>query len=287
MTAPADIGTVTTLQRIELAHDAHGPEGAPPVLLLHGLSGARSSWGAVVAALDGYRLLVPDLRGHGDSPRAPDPSAYRVEHYTADVVDLLERVVGGPSFVVGHSLGGLIAAQLCHDRPDLARAVFLEDPPLFLGGGAFDRTIFGALFPALQELLRSFGREGLDVDDIFERIRHFPDLRGAGTYEEVQGAEKVRLQASVWHRVDSEALSAAIDGTLFAAHDPSRPLGRPAAVLRAELGAAFLPEHEEPFLAANPGASVECITGSTHGIHDDVTERFTATLLAFLAANGA
>lgn len=55
--------------RIELVGRVVGASDAPPLLLLHGLTGSGEDWDGVAPALaESWRLHIPDLRGHGASP---------------------------------------------------------------------------------------------------------------------------------------------------------------------------------------------------------------------------
>jgi pimeloyl-ACP methyl ester carboxylesterase len=116
--------------------------GAPTLLLLHGLTDSGRCWPDAVARWqDDYRVLAWDARGHGESERfTADEIASGVgETHLADVVDLLEvlRDEGtSPPVLVGHSMGGGTAAAVATTRPDLVRAVLLEDPAL--GAGRYD-----------------------------------------------------------------------------------------------------------------------------------------------------
>ncbi|SHN19092.1 alpha/beta fold hydrolase [Cryptosporangium aurantiacum] len=95
-------------------------------LLIHGGMSDHRTWHAVEDELvaRGYRVLAPDLRGHGVSPRGE----YRPE-LLAD--DLVESLPAGADVAIGHSLGGL-ALALAVDRLRPARAVY-SDPGLRLG----------------------------------------------------------------------------------------------------------------------------------------------------------
>ncbi|MFE3172354.1 alpha/beta fold hydrolase [Amycolatopsis sp. NPDC059090] len=85
-------------------------QGEPPVLLLHGLGATGAVWDGLTGQLD-RRLLVPDLPGHGGSPRLPE---YTFETLAAAVADALDEP--GPVAVVGHSLGGVVALELASGR---------------------------------------------------------------------------------------------------------------------------------------------------------------------------
>lgn len=99
-----------------------GGRDGPPVVLVHGLGGSASNWYALTALLaPRYRLLVPELPGHGAS--APLPAASTLAPYADRVAALAEREGCLPAVVVGHSLGGLIAIRLAVRRPGAVRAV--------------------------------------------------------------------------------------------------------------------------------------------------------------------
>src|SRR4051794_14593788 len=114
-----------------IAYHDSGERDRAPLLFLHGLSGARTTWASITPRFaDKHRIVSVDHRGHGDSAHVP--GTYTLDHYTADTVAFCEAVVTEPSVVIGHSLGGVIAFNLARTRPDLVRGVFLEDPPLYV-----------------------------------------------------------------------------------------------------------------------------------------------------------
>ncbi len=120
---------MTAPGRAPLVVHEHGDPAAPPVVLLHGLTDAGTAWPDLVERWHpGHRILAPDLRGHGGSPRfteaeLADPHAVMV----ADVVGLL-ATLPAPALLVGHSMGGNLALHATLARPDLVRALVLEDP---------------------------------------------------------------------------------------------------------------------------------------------------------------
>ena len=67
---------------ISLHYTDTGPENSAPVLLVHGGGSSSATWARLTAELTvhGYRVIAPDLRGHGASPRGAD---YRLLSYHA------------------------------------------------------------------------------------------------------------------------------------------------------------------------------------------------------------
>ena len=119
-----------------------------PLVLVHGLGGSAANWIEVVAQSSGrFRLIVPDLPGHGGSGRAR-PGAGMTDF--ADVVGaLIEHEGAGSALVAGHSFGGLVALRLAHRRPDLVRGLLLAAP-----AGIATRTRAAQRVVTLAGLLR-------------------------------------------------------------------------------------------------------------------------------------
>jgi pimeloyl-ACP methyl ester carboxylesterase/putative sterol carrier protein len=101
-----------------------------PLVLLHGLGGSRISWLPLLSALaPAYRLIAPDLPGHGDSekPRTVDFSA---SYYAGVVTALMDRAGMERAVLVGNSMGGRVALELARRHADRVRAVALLAPAL-------------------------------------------------------------------------------------------------------------------------------------------------------------
>lgn len=116
-----------------------GPPDGPAVILLHGFGGSTFSWRDTVPALAdaGYRAVALDLRGFGLSDKDS-----RADHGHAAqarfVVALMEALTIEDAVIVGHSMGGNVAAHLALDAPDRVRALVLVDAatgPAAGGGG--------------------------------------------------------------------------------------------------------------------------------------------------------
>ncbi|MGC2288891.1 MAG: alpha/beta hydrolase [Thermoplasmata archaeon] len=101
-------------------------EGAgDPVLLLHGLGGDHTVWDYQIPTLaKSYRILAPDLRGHGQSP-PPEGARYTFGEFEGDIRKLLDDRKTGPVHLVGLSGGGLLALRLLVDDPSRVRTLAL------------------------------------------------------------------------------------------------------------------------------------------------------------------
>lgn len=96
-----------------LSYDAYG-SGSEPVLLLHGFLGSSKNLATlakrIVARAPSTRVIVPDLTGHGTSPRLPKDADLRT--LAVEVLNLMRELdLPKPVRFVGHSLGGRVALQ--------------------------------------------------------------------------------------------------------------------------------------------------------------------------------
>ncbi len=97
----------------------------PVVLLLHGVGLSHTVWRDVFPALaEEFRVIAPDLRGHGRSP-VPADGAYDFDAHEGDLLALLDRKGVDRAYVVGHSGGALLALRLALDRPERVRGLVM------------------------------------------------------------------------------------------------------------------------------------------------------------------
>jgi pimeloyl-ACP methyl ester carboxylesterase len=102
-----------------------GPEPAPTLVLLHGATLDHHAWSPQVDAVKSrYRVVVPDLRGHGASTR---PGQFTFEDAVADIVALLEQLDVRRIGLVGLSLGGNIAQEIVFRDPARVAALVVAD----------------------------------------------------------------------------------------------------------------------------------------------------------------
>jgi pimeloyl-ACP methyl ester carboxylesterase len=88
-----------------------GPEGGPPVVLLHGFPEFWHGWRKQIGPLAeaGFRVIVPDQRGYNTSDKPGGVAAYRIETLAEDVVGLLDAAGLERASIVGHDWGGVVA----------------------------------------------------------------------------------------------------------------------------------------------------------------------------------
>ncbi|MGQ0703713.1 MAG: alpha/beta fold hydrolase, partial [Gemmatimonadales bacterium] len=132
--------------------------GDTTLVLLHGYGESLTTWRAVFDRLaERHRVVALDLPGFGESDK-PD-SSYALPAITQRLGRFLDRWTEGPVVLVGHSMGGELAAQLALDRPDRVRLLVLIAPAGYrvgLGGIADEMSVTKAQRIGKYLALRSF-----------------------------------------------------------------------------------------------------------------------------------
>ena len=125
-----------------------GPPGAPTVLLLHGwLASAGLNWFTAFDVLgERYRVLAPDLRGHGRGLRTR--RRFTLADCADDTAALLDELGTGPVIAVGYSLGGPVAQLLWRRHPEHVGGLVLCATSHYLMPGMREQMLFGTFMLA-------------------------------------------------------------------------------------------------------------------------------------------
>ena len=239
---------------------------APPLVLLHGIGSRAVSWWPVVDGLAAhFRLIAPDLRGHGAS--AKPATGYLLPDYAADLAGLLDALGLDRPRLLGHSLGGLAAIRWAADHPETAAAIALED------------TAFGSgphLAPAFDGWL---ALSQLSVDEAAAYYaREYPHWSAEDTRRRAESITSVapgvfaelRREAVAPVRADRLDGVAAIRSPILLVHgDP-------------EAGSMLLPQDAARFTALLPRARQVRIPGGGHNLHRDAADAFLEAVVPFL-----
>ena len=126
----------------------------PPILLLHGVGLSHTVWKDVLPGLaSGFRVIAPDLRGHGRSPNPPD-SHFTFPELEGDLLRLLDSKGVESAYVVGHSGGALLALRLALDHPGRVRGL------VTISGAAYTDTHTRSI---AQRWTETYASEGPDA----------------------------------------------------------------------------------------------------------------------------
>jgi N-formylmaleamate deformylase len=235
----------------------------PPLVLLHGLTGSGACWIPLARGLEGeYDVLMPDARGHGNS--GTPLSGYRYEDYADDVVGLIQGLGLTAPVLLGHSMGGLIAAVIASQFATAIRGVVLADPT-FLSPERQREVHESDVVEQHRRLLT------LDKEDALAQARVRHAHRRA---EFVELVTEARLRTRIG---------------AFDVLTPPNPeyhqlvstICVPILLVIADNGVVSL-ETAQELADLNPRLRVEKIQDAGHGVHYDQPERFEAVVRSFL-----
>ena len=250
---------------------------APTLVFLHGLTDSGSGWpGAVSHWVDDYAIITVDARGHGESPRftRDQLEAHPGDVMVEDAIHLLEQLGEAP-VVVGHSLGGAVALAVAVRRPDLVRAVVLEDPaPL----GPYEQQHD----PARGEEFLSGVRESIAAADEEQLLAQRRDKHPTWAEEELRASGIAEQQMDTDYLAHGDYKPSATWPELFA------ELIVPALVVTgdADEGICVDGEMEKGMAAlANPNVKLVRLSGAGHCVRREQPTRFYQAVDEFLATH--
>ncbi|KPM15608.1 alpha/beta fold hydrolase [Citromicrobium sp. WPS32] len=105
-----------------------GDDGRPPIICMHGLTRNSRDFADLAERLSPeWRVIVPEMRGRGQSDYAEDAATYTPLHYVEDVEALLAELGIDRFVAIGTSLGGLMTMLLASRAPDRLAGAVLND----------------------------------------------------------------------------------------------------------------------------------------------------------------
>lgn len=130
----------------------NGNRGAPQMILLHSMRDHALGMEGIAEEFSDYHVIVPDLRGHGNSD---NPGSYAMGQFVADLRAVTSHYSAQRPVLVGHSLGGQVCWRYSAIYPDSVSRLILIDglgpPPLGEPSSARDRRRWRARIDALLD----------------------------------------------------------------------------------------------------------------------------------------
>jgi pimeloyl-ACP methyl ester carboxylesterase len=244
----------------------------PPVLLLHGVGGNHTVWNEVIPGLaTEFRVLAPDLRGHGRSV-APADSEFSFSEMMGDLLRLLDEKRVDSAHVVGLSGGAMLALRLTLDRPERVRSLTM------MGGAAYTDSHTRAV---AQRWAETFSKEGPDRFALrLLKDLYYPDWVEA----HLDFADEVRRQ--VKHQDYGPAVRWALAMATFDERNRIATVARPTLIVQGMQDAVMDASHARILRQTIPGAQIRILPETGHLVPVERPREVVETLLKFLRSVG-
>lgn len=238
-----------------------------PLLFIHGLGSSSRDWEMQVPFFAGeYRVVVFDLRGHGESDKPRGP--YTMRQLAQDTAGLVEALGIAPAHVVGISLGGMIALQLAVDRPDLVKSLVIVN-----SGPEFVARTFKERLAVLQRFLvvRLVG------------MRKMGEILAARLFPKPEQESLRAMLVERWAANDPRAYRDAMRAIVgWSVADRLGDIHIPTLVVAADED--YTPvSAKEAYVAKMPRAELAVIRDARHAVPVERPDEFNAVVAAFLA----
>jgi 3-oxoadipate enol-lactonase len=233
-------------------------------LLIHGFTNYGLAWAPQLAALvhAGYRVILPDLHGHGAS--APATSLYTIADLAADMVALLDHLGVGSAALCGLSLGGMVALQLTVERPDRAAATVVANSRSSFVGTEIKAMVDGWIALLLQD------------DGPLKRLRAtWPMLVNERFRNSPPGNAVFEAWARVLTHVPGSSLCHVARGmNRFDLRGSLGGIRAPVLVISGEHDRLFSPDHGRDIRSEIAGSKFAVISGAGHLSNLDSPDQF-------------
>lgn len=239
----------------------------PPLIIAHGLYGSGRNWGVIAKRLsDTRRVITPDMRNHGHSPRA-DTQTY--EDMAEDLAELITHI-GGPVDLVGHSMGGKAAMVLALQHPNLLRRLIVAD----IAPVPYDHT----------QSYQIAAMRAVDLSNITRRSEAAEQLSAQGVEPALQSffTQSLDVAGKQW-RLNLDVLEAQMDH-IIGFPEVSGQFPNPTLFLTGKDSVYVLPEHRPLIKSLFPGARFAKLPDAGHWLHADKPRAFEAAVRTYLDA---
>lgn len=254
---------------IPLTYSEYGVGGHGPVVLLHGFPLNRTMWDELATALaKTFHVIVPDLRGHGETDAPPGP--YQMSDHAADVLALLDRLGHARAAIVGLSMGGYIVLQLMATAPERLISVVLADT-------------MGRADPPERKQARAAQADSIRTEGLkafAEQV--LPRMFAPSAPKECPALIERFRQIILSQR--PQAVIAALQGLADRPDmiDALKSVQLPTLVLVGAEDQATTPDHARELASTIPNAALIVLTGAGHMSNWENTEGFNRAVLTFL-----
>lgn len=240
----------------------------PPLIIAHGLYGSGRNWGVIAKRLsDTRRVITPDMRNHGHSPRE---NTHSYDDMADDLAELI-RHIGGPVDLCGHSMGGKAAMVMALKYPNLLRRLIVAD----IAPVPYDHS----------QSHQIAAMRAVDLNTVTRRSEAAAQLGAQGIEPALQSffTQSLDVANKRW-RINLDVLDAEMDHIL-GFPDVSGSFTNPTLFLTGADSHYVLPEYRPLIKSLFPSARFAKLPQAGHWLHADRPRAFEAAVRAYLDAS--
>jgi esterase len=241
-----------------------------PVIILHGLFGISDNWVTHAKRLaEKYKVFVPDLRNHGQSPHSPTFNFYAM---VDDLREFMKDQALEKAMIIGHSMGGKVAMNFALEHPYMVHKLVVVD----ISPRAYNtRSVHEDIIAAMQSVnfdevdYRQDVEENLRAHVTNQRIRWFI----------LKNLHRLNRGRLAW-RINIDGIAVNMDniaaGMVYEGVYPG-----PVMFVRGSGSDYIKEEDEDLILQYFPNATIETIEGASHWVHADAPDELCNLFSSF------
>jgi non-heme chloroperoxidase len=250
---------------VKLQYVEQGDPAGPVVIFLHGYTDSWHSFESVMAILPkNIHAFAVSQRGHGNSSRPQNK--YHPKDFAADIAAFIKEKKLGTAFIVGHSMGGVIAQKFALDYPHLTKAIVIvssdasfKDNP---GLPEFKQEVEKLSDPISYQFANEFQKSTC--------VRPIDSA-----YYQVLVSESLKVPAHVW--------KAAMNGIMNVDYSKAlNTITQPALIVWGDKDGFCLRADQEILLKNIKNAQLLIYEGTGHALHWEEPRRFVTDLINFV-----
>lgn len=250
---------------MQLAYLDNGAESEYVLVLMHGLFARATLYKPFMERIKGWRIIAPDLRGHGRSNHATELTGYNRDSYLQDLESLLDEIGKTKHIILlGHSLSGVTAYQFAAKYPDRISGLIVED----MGHKVSGELTYALQFQQPADTLAALSH---NIEQV-QNENHFL-YYAESAYEAKDG----------WRlRFDSQGIKASQDYLNGDYTDTYQKVTCPTLLMRGAHSPILSEEVWEEMKQLRPEAEAEQFDKCGHSIHFEDLDSFTSSVHQFL-----